>query len=77
MLKGSRHSSYTSHQSRISYTSHGDLLGGMAAMGASTMTKESKLRSRNTRNQSIGASNGGTQYADSNHKEHQQREYVS
>ncbi|XP_037808788.1 sodium channel protein para isoform X2 [Lucilia sericata] len=72
---GSRHSSYTSHQSRISYTSHGDLLGGMAAMGASTMTKESKLRSRNTRNQSIGASNGGTQYVDNNHKEHHQREY--
>lgn len=35
---GSRHSSYTSHQSRISYTSHGDLLGGM--------TKESRLRNR-------------------------------
>ncbi|KAM7346311.1 sodium voltage-gated channel paralytic isoform 41-T46 [Cochliomyia hominivorax] len=72
---GSRHSSYTSHQSRISYTSHGDLLGGMAAMGASTMTKESKLRSRNSRNQSIGTSNGGTQYVDNNHKEHHQREY--
>lgn len=39
---GSRHSSYTSHQSRISYTSHGDLLGGM--------TKESRLRSRTQRN---------------------------
>lgn len=48
----------------------------MAALGVSTMTKESKLRSRNTRNQSIGASNGGTQYADNNHKD-QQREYVS
>lgn len=76
---GSRHSSYTSHQSRISYTSHGDLLGGMAAMGASTMTKESKLRSRNTRNQSIGAAtNGGGSaaggYPDTNHKE--QRDYV-
>nr|AAB47604.1 voltage-sensitive sodium channel [Musca domestica] len=76
---GSRHSSYTSHQSRISYTSHGDLLGGMAAMGASTMTKESKLRSRNTRNQSIGAAtNGGSStagggYPDANHKE--QRDY--
>ncbi|XP_053952366.1 sodium channel protein para isoform X17 [Anastrepha ludens] len=66
---GSRHSSYTSHQSRISYTSHGDLLGGMVAMGVSTMTKESKLRSRNTRNQSVGVSNG-TSYADTNHKEH-------
>ncbi|XP_073830170.1 sodium voltage-gated channel paralytic isoform X9 [Musca autumnalis] len=75
---GSRHSSYTSHQSRISYTSHGDLLGGMAAMGASTMTKESKLRSRNTRNQSIGAATngstaGGGGYPDTNHKE--QRDY--
>uniref|UniRef100_T1GH96 Voltage-gated Na+ ion channel cytoplasmic domain-containing protein n=1 Tax=Megaselia scalaris TaxID=36166 RepID=T1GH96_MEGSC len=30
---GSRHSSYTSHQSRISYTSHGDLLGGLAGIG--------------------------------------------
>lgn len=49
----------------------------MAAMGASTMTKESKLLSRNTRNQSIGASNGGTQYVDNNHKDHHQREYVS
>ncbi|KAG8036982.1 hypothetical protein G9C98_004304 [Cotesia typhae] len=27
---GSRHSSYTSHTSRLSYTSHGDLLGGIA-----------------------------------------------
>lgn len=51
----------------------------MAAMGASTMTKESKLRSRNTRNQSIGAAtNGGGSaaggYPDTNHKE--QRDYV-
>ncbi|KQS30182.1 uncharacterized protein Dere_GG19319, isoform AI [Drosophila erecta] len=65
---GSRHSSYTSHQSRISYTSHGDLLGGMAVMGVSTMTKESKLRNRNTRNQSVGATNGGTTCLDTNHK---------
>ncbi|XP_044316897.1 sodium channel protein para isoform X39 [Drosophila rhopaloa] len=64
---GSRHSSYTSHQSRISYTSHGDLLGGMAVMGVSTMTKESKLRNRNTRNQSVGATNGTT-CLDPNHK---------
>ncbi|XP_055854971.1 sodium channel protein para isoform X32 [Episyrphus balteatus] len=69
---GSRHSSYTSHQSRISYTSHGDLLGGMATMGAGPMTKESKLRNRNSRNQSIGATNGAS-YAETNHKEH--REY--
>ncbi|XP_026846113.1 sodium channel protein para isoform X47 [Drosophila persimilis] len=65
---GSRHSSYTSHQSRISYTSHGDLLGGMAVMGVSTMTKESKLRNRNTRNQSVGATNGATTCLDPNHK---------
>ncbi|KAH8304189.1 hypothetical protein KR059_003179 [Drosophila kikkawai] len=67
-ITGSRHSSYTSHQSRISYTSHGDLLGGMAVMGVSTMTKESKLRNRNTRNQSVGATNGGTTCLDTNHK---------
>ncbi|XP_011504558.1 PREDICTED: sodium channel protein para [Ceratosolen solmsi marchali] len=42
---GSRHSSYTSHASRLSYTSHGDLLGGM--------TKESKLRSRSARPPSV------------------------
>lgn len=75
--EGSRHSSYTSHQSRISYTSHGDLLGGIPALGgANTMTKESKLRNRNTRNQSFGASNG-TSYVESTHKEHPQREYVN
>ncbi|XP_046867388.1 sodium channel protein para isoform X4 [Drosophila willistoni] len=65
---GSRHSSYTSHQSRISYTSHGDLLGGMAVMGVSTMTKESKLRNRNSRNQSVGGTNGATTCMDTNHK---------
>nr|UQT18688.1 sodium channel alpha subunit [Liriomyza trifolii] len=68
---GSRHSSYTSHQSRHSYTSHADLLGGMAAMSMTmAMTKESKLRSRSTRHQSFGA--GGTNgavYADTNHKD--------
>jgi hypothetical protein len=37
---GSRHSSYTSHASRLSYTSHGDLLCGKG------MTKESRLRCR-------------------------------
>lgn len=37
---GSRHNSYTSHTSRISYTSHGDLLNGKPP------TKESQLRSR-------------------------------
>ncbi|KAL4710946.1 hypothetical protein ACJJTC_017911 [Scirpophaga incertulas] len=44
---GSRHSSYTSHQSRLSYTSHGDLLG-------KAQTKEARLRGRSaSRNQSI------------------------
>ncbi|XP_055695679.1 sodium channel protein para isoform X8 [Lutzomyia longipalpis] len=64
---GSRHSSYTSHQSRISYTSHGDLLGGM--------TKESRLRGR-SRNMShcmpplsvTGA------HVDTNHKNHREFE---
>jgi len=37
---GSRHNSYTSHTSRISYTSHGDLLNGKPP------TKEQQLRSR-------------------------------
>ncbi|KAI8035036.1 hypothetical protein M5D96_012129 [Drosophila gunungcola] len=40
----------------------------MAVMGVSTMTKESKLRNRNTRNQSVGATNGGTTCLDTNHK---------
>ncbi|XP_052752151.1 sodium channel protein para isoform X11 [Galleria mellonella] len=45
---GSRHSSYTSHQSRLSYTSHGDLLGGKA------QTKEARLRGRSaSRNHSV------------------------
>lgn len=64
---GSRHSSYTSHQSRISYTSHGDLLGGM--------TKESRLRGR-SRNHAIiqQQPTSGSTYMDANHKGH--REYV-
>jgi voltage-gated sodium channel type II alpha len=64
---GSRHSSYTSHQSRISYTSHGDLLGGM--------TKESRLRGR-SRNHAIiqQQPTSASSYADTNHKGH--REYV-
>ncbi|XP_028027722.1 sodium channel protein para isoform X40 [Bombyx mandarina] len=46
---GSRHSSYTSHQSRLSYTSHGDLLGGGKAQ-----TKEARLRGRSaSRNHSV------------------------
>lgn len=63
-ILGSRHSSYTSHQSRISYTSHGDLLG----------TKEQKLRSRSSRNQSMVQPTQGVNYSDTNHKGH--REYV-
>lgn len=78
-ILGSRHSSYTSHQSRISYTSHGDLLG----------TKEQKLRHR-SRNQSVvmqqpmpggggvggaGAGAAGIYNTDINHKGH--RDYVS
>ncbi|XP_058166586.1 sodium channel protein para isoform X11 [Anopheles ziemanni] len=61
---GSRHSSYTSHQSRISYTSHGDLLGGM--------TKESRLRNRtarNTNHSTVPPPNATNLcYADTNHK---------
>ncbi|XP_050424464.1 sodium channel protein para-like isoform X4 [Adelges cooleyi] len=40
---GSRHSSYTSHTSRITYTSHADLF-------KPPVTKESQLRSRSARN---------------------------
>lgn len=66
---GSRHSSYTSHQSRISYTSHGDLLGGM--------TKESRLRGRSRNNHGVinQQPTSASSYADNNHKGH--REYVS
>ncbi|XP_012272837.1 sodium channel protein para isoform X4 [Orussus abietinus] len=61
---GSRHSSYTSHASRLSYTSHGDLLGGIASAGK-PMTKESKLRSRSARPPSVN-----DHVADSNQKHH-------
>lgn len=64
---GSRHSSYTSHQSRISYTSHGDLLGGM--------TKESRLRGRSRNSHTmIQQQPTSAGYADQNHKGH--RDYV-
>ncbi|XP_055302529.1 sodium channel protein para isoform X17 [Sitodiplosis mosellana] len=65
---GSRHSSYTSHQSRISYTSHGDLIG----------TKEQKLRHR-SRNQSIVMQQPGTgaQCTDINHKSHRDYDHGS
>ncbi|KAL0271720.1 UNVERIFIED_CONTAM: hypothetical protein PYX00_008718 [Menopon gallinae] len=42
---GSRHSSYTSHASRMSYTSHCDLLGGLGGNGKAR-TKEGQLRDR-------------------------------
>ncbi|CAL7939339.1 unnamed protein product [Xylocopa violacea] len=61
---GSRHSSYTSHASRLSYTSHGDLIGGIANAGK-PMTKESKLRNRSVRPPSV---NG--HFTDSNQKYH-------
>ncbi|KAL5277943.1 para family protein [Megaselia abdita] len=69
-LGRSRHSSYTSHQSRISYTSHGDLLGGLAGIGGNVITKESKLRNRSSRHQSMTASNGNS-YIETNHKEYE------
>ncbi|XP_055302524.1 sodium channel protein para isoform X13 [Sitodiplosis mosellana] len=67
-ILGSRHSSYTSHQSRISYTSHGDLIG----------TKEQKLRHR-SRNQSIVMQQPGTgaQCTDINHKSHRDYDHGS
>jgi len=68
-ITGSRHSSYTSHQSRISYTSHGDLLGGIASIGVNPVTKESKLRNRNSRNQSITLFNGNSFGVDPSNKE--------
>nr|XP_031845024.1 sodium channel protein para isoform X22 [Nomia melanderi] len=61
---GSRHSSYTSHTSRFSYTSHGDLIGGLANAGK-PMTKESQLRIRSVRPPSV---NG--HFTDSNQKYH-------
>ncbi|XP_031636806.1 sodium channel protein para isoform X42 [Contarinia nasturtii] len=64
---GSRHSSYTSHQSRISYTSHGDLLG----------TKEQKLRHR-SRNQSVVTQQPfAGPYTDINHKGHRDYDHGS
>ncbi|KAK9308008.1 hypothetical protein QLX08_001900 [Tetragonisca angustula] len=61
---GSRHSSYTSHASRLSYTSHGDLIGGIANAGK-PMTKESQLRIRSVRPPSV---NG--HFTDTNQKYH-------
>lgn len=47
---GSRHSSYTSHASRMSYTSHADLLVGFGGNGKQPMTKEFQLMHRSMRN---------------------------
>lgn len=71
-IKGSRHSSYTSHASRMSYTSHGDLLGGLGGNGK-VMTKESQLRSRSMRNGPATATNNFTEFT---HKAHR-GDYVS
>ncbi|XP_044765573.1 sodium channel protein para isoform X3 [Coccinella septempunctata] len=63
---GSRHSSYTSHASRMSYTSHGDLLGGFGSNGK-VMTKESQLRGRSKRNGPT-STNNYTELAQKTHR---------
>ncbi|KAJ8923861.1 hypothetical protein NQ315_010443 [Exocentrus adspersus] len=63
---GSRHSSYTSHASRMSYTSHGDLLGGLGGNGK-IMTKESQLRCRSMRN-GPAATNNFTEFTHRSHR---------
>ncbi|XP_076238673.1 sodium voltage-gated channel paralytic isoform X10 [Calliopsis andreniformis] len=62
---GSRHSSYTSHASRFSYTSHGDLIGGIVNAGK-PMTKESQLRIRS----SVRPPSVNGHFTDSNQKYH-------
>ncbi|KAJ3623376.1 hypothetical protein MTP99_019606 [Tenebrio molitor] len=64
---GSRHSSYTSHASRMSYTSHGDLLGGLGSNGK-VMTKERQLRCRSMRNGPAGATNTFFEMSNKTHK---------
>ncbi|CAG9855273.1 unnamed protein product [Phyllotreta striolata] len=70
---GSRHSSYTSHASRISYTSHGDLLCGLGGNGK-VMTKESQLRNRSALRSgpppAATATNTPNNYTEYNHKAH-------
>nr|CAD7256120.1 unnamed protein product [Timema shepardi] len=61
---GSRHSSYTSHASRLSYTSHGDLLGA----GGKSITKEDRLRSRSRNNNPSQGANSTPYMADLNNK---------
>ncbi|XP_063928643.1 sodium channel protein para-like isoform X2 [Zophobas morio] len=63
---GSRHSSYNSHAARMSYTSHGDLLGGLIGSGKIT-TKESQLRCRSIRNAPPAATNS---FFEITHKAH-------
>jgi len=50
---GSRHSSYTSHASRLSYTSHGDLafsgIRGIDSIGKQITKQEQILRNRNNK----------------------------
>ncbi|KAJ8937407.1 hypothetical protein NQ314_011893, partial [Rhamnusium bicolor] len=64
---GSRHSSYTSHASRMSYTSHGDLLGGLGGNGK-VITKESQLRCRSMRNGPAAATNNFTEFTHRAHR---------
>lgn len=71
-LKGSRHSSYTSHASRMSYTSHGDLLCGIGNAGK-VMTKESQLKFRSFRN---GPTMAGSNMHEYSYKSHR-GDYVS
>lgn len=73
LTKGSRHSSYTSHASRMSYTSHGDLLGGLGSNGK-VMTKENQLRIRSMRNGPASATNNFTEFL---HKPAHRGDYVS
>ncbi|XP_018330937.1 sodium channel protein para isoform X3 [Agrilus planipennis] len=60
---GSRHSSYTSHASRMSYTSHNDLLGGLGGNGR-IITKEEQLKGR-LKKQTMAPN-----YEEFNHKPH-------
>ncbi|KAF2902697.1 hypothetical protein ILUMI_03476 [Ignelater luminosus] len=62
---GSRHSSFTSHMSRMSYTSHVDLFGGLGGNGK-MKTKESHLRYLSSKNAPVATTN----YAEFNHKPH-------
>ncbi|EZA48301.1 Sodium channel protein para [Ooceraea biroi] len=67
---GSRHSSYTSHASRLSYTSHGDLafpgIRGIDSIGKQITKQEQILRNRN--NKQTTPANGHV--TDTNQKYH-------